>query len=63
MGYLRKNMGKVVVSIYPTVEQLKRLDKLSAKTKVPKAKYVREGIDRLLKKYEKQPGNDDKKRR
>ncbi len=56
-------MAKVIVSIYPTVEQLKRLDKLSAKTKVPKAKYVREGVDLLLKKYEKQIEEKDKKRR
>ena len=56
-------MAKKVVSIYPTVEQLTRLDKLSAKTGVSKGKYVREGVDLLLKKYEKQLGSDNKKRR
>ena len=45
-------MAKVIVSIYPTVEQLKRLDKLSAKTGVSRAAYVREGVDLLLQKYE-----------
>jgi predicted DNA-binding protein len=47
-------MAKRLLSIYPEKEQLKRLDKLSAKTKVPKAQYVSEGIDLVLKKYEKQ---------
>ena len=45
-------MAKAIVSIYPTVEQLKRLDKLSAKTGVSRAQYVREGVDLLLQKYE-----------
>ena len=52
-------MAKAIVSIYPTVEQLKRLDKLSAKTKVAKAKYIREGVDLLLQKYEKQWEEED----
>ena len=52
-------MAKVIVSIYPTVEQLKRLDKLSAKTKVPRSKYIREGVDLLLQKYEKQWEEED----
>ena len=45
-------MAKILVSIYPEKEQLKRLDKLSAKTGAPKASYVREGVNLLLQKYE-----------
>ena len=56
-------MAKKLVSIYPEKEQLKRLDKLSAKTKIPKAKYVREGVDLLLQKYEKELKGKNKKRR
>ena len=47
-------MAKILVSIYPEKEQLKRLDRLSAKTKVPKAEYIREGIDLVLNRYKKQ---------
>ena len=56
-------MAKILVSIYPEKEQLKRLDKLSAMTRVPKAEYIREGIDLLLKKYEEPPKDKRKKRR
>ena len=52
-------MAKKLVTTYPTVEQLKRLNKLSAKTGVPKAQYVREGVDLLLKKYEEQLEEED----
>jgi predicted DNA-binding protein len=56
-------MAKVLVSIYPEKEQLKRLDRLSAKTGVTKAKYVREGVDLVLKKYEEQTKERYNKRR
>ena len=39
------NMAKKLVSIFLDKEQIERLDKLSAKTRVPKAVYAREGID------------------
>ena len=56
-------MAKILASIYLEIPQLERLDKLWAKTEVAKAKYVREGIDLLLKKYEKQLKGEHKKRR
>ena len=46
-------MAKILASIYLEIPQLEELNKLSAKTRVSKAKYVREGVDLLLKKYEK----------
>ena len=42
---------KVLLSIYLDIEQIERLKKLSAKTRVPQAEYVREGIDYVLKKH------------
>ncbi len=33
------------------IEQIERLKELSAKTRVPQAAYVREGIDYVLKKH------------
>jgi hypothetical protein len=56
-------MAKILVSIYPEKKQLKRLDKLSAVTRVPKAEYIREGLDLLLKKYEALTRKGHKKRR
>ena len=46
-------MKKVLSTIYLGTEQLARLNRLSAITRVPKAAYMREGIDIVLKKYEK----------
>ena len=54
-------MAKILVSIYPEKKQLKRLDKLSAATRVPKAEYIREGIDLLLNKYGEQTKKGQKK--
>ena len=56
-------MAKKLFSAFVEKEQEARLDKLSAKTRVPKAVYVREGIDLALKKYEKQLKDKNKKRR
>ena len=56
-------MAKILVSIYPEKKQLERLDKLSAATRVPKAKFIREGIDLLLNKYEEPTRKGHKKRR
>ena len=47
-------MSKILASIYLEIPQLGRLDKLSAKTGVAKSKYIREGIDLLLQRYEEQ---------
>jgi len=47
-------MKKVLSTIYLDTEQLARLNRLSAITRVPKAAYIRGGIDIVLKKYEKQ---------
>ncbi len=53
---------KILRSIYIDIEQLERLDRLSAKTRVPKAAYIREALELVLKKYEKQLGEKPKKR-
>jgi predicted DNA-binding protein len=60
---VEETMAKKMVSIFLEEEQIKRLDKLSAKTRVPKAAYVREGIDIALEKQEKKLKGKHKKRR
>jgi hypothetical protein len=52
-GHLGGGMRKVLRTIFLDKEQLARLNRLSAITRVPKAAYIREGIDIVLKKYEK----------
>ena len=47
---------KVLRSLYLDVEQVERLKKLSVKTKVPQAVYIREAIDLVLNKYTKKTG-------
>ena len=54
-------MAKILSSIYLEIPQIERLDKLSAKTRVAKAVYIREGIDLLLQRYKKQLGGEHKK--
>ena len=44
--------NKVLRSIYLDITQVERIKKLSERTKVPQAVYVREGLDLLLRKYE-----------
>ena len=47
-------MGKKVLrSVYLESEQMERLKRLSATTRVPQAVYIREGLDLVMKKYEK----------
>ncbi len=41
-------------SIYLNITQVEKIKKLSEKTKVPQAVYVREGLDLILRKYEEQ---------
>ena len=43
--------AKVLRSLYLDIEQVERLKKLSAQTRVPQAAYVREGIDFVLNRY------------
>ena len=43
---------KISTTIYITPEQNERLHLLHARTKVPVAVYIREGIDLVLKRYE-----------
>lgn len=45
---------KVARTIYINGEQMEALKKLSEKTKVPQAVYVREALDMLLEKYSEQ---------
>jgi predicted DNA-binding protein len=45
---------KILRSIYIDIEQLERLEKLSSKTRVPKAAYIREALGLVLDRYEKQ---------
>jgi hypothetical protein len=48
---------KISTTIYITPEQNELLHVLHARTKVPVAVYIREGIDLVLKRYEEQlPG-------
>ena len=50
----RGKMKKILRTVFLDKEQLARLNRLSAITRVPKSAYIREGIDIVLKKYEKQ---------
>jgi len=43
---------KISTTVYITPEQNERLHLLHARTKVPVAVYIREGIDLVLKRYE-----------
>jgi len=42
---------KISTTIYITAEQNERLKLLNARTKVPIAEYIRQGIDLVLEKY------------
>ena len=47
---------KALRTVYLEIAQVKKLKKLSQKTKVPQAEYIREALDLLLKKHKKQLG-------
>lgn len=49
---MRGLMRKILKVLYFDKKQLERLARLSAKTRVPQAVYVREGLNLVLKKYE-----------
>ena len=51
---------KILRSIYIDIEQLEKLDSLSAQTKVPKATYIREALELVLEKYERKVKNSKK---
>ena len=54
-------MTKLLRSVYLDEEQVEILIKLSKKTRVPQAVLVREGVDLMLKKREKQLQRKKKK--
>jgi len=57
LNYLREvylSQTKVARTIYINNDQVEALKKLSDKTKVPQAVYVREALDMLLDKYSEQ---------
>ena len=47
-------MAKKLTTLYLDVELIKRLNRLSALTRVPMAVYTREAVDLALDKYEEQ---------
>jgi len=55
-------MTKLLRSVYLDEEQVESLIALSKKTRVPQAVLVREGVDLMLKKREKQLQRKKKKR-
>ena len=54
-------MTKILRSLYIEKEQVESLIKLSKRTRVPQAVLVREGVDLMLKKREKQLQRKKKK--
>ena len=44
---------KALRSVYLDLEQVERLKRLSDKTRVPQAVYIREGLDLVMSKHEK----------
>ena len=54
---------KILRSIYLENEQVERLMKLSTKTKIPQAVFIREGLDLMLAKYENEIKGSNKKRK
>ena len=46
-------MAKKLISVYMDEKQIERLAKLSAKTRVPRSVYIRDGLDFILDKCEK----------
>jgi predicted DNA-binding protein len=54
---------KILRSIYLENEQVERLMKLSTKTKIPQAVFIREGLDLMLAKYKNEIKGSYKKRK
>ena len=55
-------MAKKLTTLYLDIELVKRLNKLSALTRVPMAVYTREAVDLALDKHEKQIKKQQEKR-
>jgi predicted DNA-binding protein len=55
-------MTKILRSLYLEKEQVERIIKLSKRTRVPQAVLVREGVDIMLKKREKELQRKKKKK-
>ena len=49
---------KALRSVYLDIEQVERLKRLSSKTRVPQAVYIREGLDLVMTKHEKRIKKD-----
>ena len=47
-------MAKKLISVYIDEKQIKRLANLSVKTRVPRSVYIRDGLEFILDKSEKQ---------
>jgi hypothetical protein len=60
---LEDSTMKILRSIYLENEQVERLMKLSAKTKIPQAVFIREGLDLMLAKYDNEIKGSHKKRK
>ncbi len=59
-GHARVPRRKISTTVYITPEQDLALKQLTARTKVPVAEYIRQGIDLALEKYRDQlPGQVD----
>jgi len=60
MGRQKKQEKKVSTTVYLEEEQLDSLKRLSDKTRVPVAEYIREGVDMVLDRHgDKLPGQLD----
>jgi predicted DNA-binding protein len=51
MAKAKPEQKKVKIALYVGADQKRRLDELSAATRVPWSEYVREAVDDLLAKY------------
>lgn len=63
VGSLEGSAMKILRSIYLESEQVERLMKLSEKTKIPQAVFIREGLDLMLAKYDSEIKGGHKKRK
>lgn len=63
VGSLEGSAMKILRSIYLESEQVERLMKLSEKTKIPQAVFIREGLDLMLAKYDSEIQGSRKKRK
>jgi len=50
---MAKASKKVMTTIYLNPDQKERLDRLSAKTRVPVSEFIRKGVEEVLKRYNK----------